>query len=128
STQPTTEPTTTQPTSSTQPTTKPTTTAPTSSTQPTTTATTSSTQPTTQPPTTEPTTTEPTTTTVTTLPVVNTQIPSGGVGGYVPTSNNSNGELANTGVSLAWPLGIGLLLIALGANALLVMRLRARRR
>ncbi|MGH3861216.1 MAG: hypothetical protein ACRDSQ_16750, partial [Actinokineospora sp.] len=111
----TTEPTTTEPTSTTQPTTEPTTTEPTT------------TAPTTTAPTTEPTTTEPTTT-VTTLPVVNTQIPSGGGGGYVPTNTSSHGELANTGSSVAWPLGIGLLLIGLGANMILVMRLRARRR
>ncbi len=73
------------------------------------------------PPTT--TTTVPTTTTDTTVPTTSTTTP-----GIVPVGNNTPGgeELAETGASIGWPLGIAALLLIAGGVLLFIYRRRGR--
>jgi hypothetical protein len=48
---------------------------------------------------------------------------------YVPTYNSgSSSGLADTGVSVAWKIGAGLLMVGLGVGLMFFMRQRARRR
>ncbi|UVS78900.1 DUF6801 domain-containing protein [Actinokineospora sp. UTMC 2448] len=137
----TTDPTTTKPTTTTPTTTKPTTTQPTT-TKPTTTTTkptttTDPSQTTTEPTTTEPTTTQPTTTEPTEPPTDTSWSPTDGPTdttgpgvppGDYPSPPPSGGNLADTGVSILLPLGIGAALVAAGVAALLLQRRRAARR